>query len=139
MIIKLAEFVSGCPYLQCRTVGVNCLEKSYGSVSVEMTKNKRTIREYADGGALKMFTFVIALREAFAVGNTESRRIAEKCSLVEKWIEEQNINGFLPKLDGEVETVSIGVSKCFELVHTDGISARYAAEIEVAYYEELKT
>ncbi len=138
MIIKLAEFVSGCPYLQGRTVGVNCLEKSYGSVSVEMTKSKRTIREYADGGALKTSTFVLALREAFGVGDAESRRIAEKCSLVEKWIEEQNVNGFLPKLDGGVEIVSVGVSKCFELVHTDGISARYAAEIEVAYYEDLK-
>lgn len=134
MITKIADFISGCPYLEGAYARVNCLDREVGSVSVEMTKNKRSVREYADGGGLEALTFVIALREGFDVGEAENRRIAEKCSLFEKWIEEQNINGCLPEFEDGRTVASVGLSSCFELARTDNISARYEAEIEVIYY-----
>lgn len=134
MIIEVAKYLSGCPYMAGERVCVNYLGKEDASASLEMTKKRETVREYADGGILKAASFVLALRESFGIDEDESKRTAEKCQGIEKWIEEQNLKGNLPVLAGGEIAVSVGVSKCFEIVRTDTAMARYEAEIEVIYY-----
>lgn len=134
MIIEVAKYLSDCPCMAGERVCVNYLDKGDASASLEMTKSRETVREYADGGILKATNFVLALRESFGIDENESKRIAEKCQGIEKWIEEQNLKGNLPVLAGSESVISIGVSKCFEIVRTDTVTARYEAEIEVVYY-----
>lgn len=134
MIIEVAKYLSACPHLAGRGVSVNYLDKEEASASLEMIKKRNTVREYADGGVLKAAVFTLALRENFGIGEDESARIAEKCQGIEKWIEEQNLKENLPVLAGAEIAVSVGVSKCFEIVRTDTLAARYEAEIEVIYY-----
>ncbi len=131
MISKLASFISECPYLLGQVVKPNFLGKEAGMASLERTKDKRTVKGYADGGALVRYSFVLALRESFGLGDLDSQRISDKCSAIENWIEEQNLAGNTLKAKVGAEIASVGVAKCFELVKSDGASARYEAEIEV--------
>ncbi len=135
MISKLASFISECPVFLAEAVNTNFLGKRVGSASLEATKNKRAVREYADGGALICYSFVLALRESFGFGDLDSQRISDKCSAIENWIEEQNISRDALERCVGTEVVSIGVSKCFEMVKSDGALARYEAEIEVVCLE----
>ena len=131
MISKLASFISECPYLLGQIVKPNFLGKEAGMASLERIKDKRIIREYADGGTLVGNSFVLALRESFGLGDLDNSRVSDKCLAIENWIEEQNLaeNTLKEKVGGNI--ASVGVAKCFELVRSDGASARYEAEIEV--------
>ena len=134
MIAKVAEFLSGCPYLYGETVNINYLDKADGAISLGMSQKSVSLKEYSDGGALKGVFFILSLCKEFGPSFAENTRISENCESIENWVEEQNLKGNLPKLDGGREVVSIGVSKRFGLVHTNRIAARYEAEIEVIYY-----
>lgn len=131
MISKLASFISECPVFSGEVVMTGFLGKEVGRASLEATNDKRQVRQYADGGALTKYSFVLALRESFGFGDLDSQRISDKCTAIENWIEEQNISRDALESFVGAEVVSIGVSKCFELVKSDGASARYEAEIEV--------
>ena len=131
MISKLARFISESPAFSGEAVKTNFLGKEVGSASLEATKNRRSVRQYTDGGALTGYSFVLALRESFGLGDLDNQRISDKCSAIENWIEEQNISRDTLERFLGAEVVSVGVSKCFELVKSVGASARYEAEIEV--------
>ncbi len=134
MLKQTADFIETCPYLGGQPVNVNYLDKGEASVSLEQLPRLRSVREYSDGGALKGQSFVIALNEAFGTGEEDSVLISQKCQSIEKWLEEQNLSGNLPVLGDGAVAVSLGVTKQFAPVRTNGISARYEAEIEVIYY-----
>ncbi len=132
MISSLARYISDCPYLDGEKVNVNYLKKENASISLEMTKERSLIREYADGGTLKGITFVLALRMPFI--ESEGVRNSEKCQKIEKWIEEQNSKGCLPKLNGTETVISLRLKKGFAPGGVYGNFARYEAEIELIYY-----
>ena len=132
MINEMAKYLSGCPYLDSETVNVNYLKKETAAVSLEMTKERSVVREYADGGALRGVTFVIALRGRLV--GSEALLAAERCQKIEEWIEEQNRSGNLPQLDLGKPAIDLKVVKGFEATTVYGDRVRYEAEIEVIYY-----
>lgn len=136
MILKIAKFLSACPYLMGERINVNFLAQSDAAVSIMMTQTRKTVKEYADGGRLDAAVFVLALRESFGVDDSENKRIAEKCSNIERWIEEQSLSGSLPELAKDEAMAAIGIVKSFHMVRTDSMSARYEAELEVIYYAD---
>lgn len=132
MISSLAKYISDCPYLDGEKVNINYLKKEKAAVSLEMTKERSLVREYIDGGTLKGITFVLALRMPFAEG--EGLRNSEKCQKIEKWIEEQNSGGHLPKPNSGETAISLTIKKGFAPESFYGNFARYEAEIELIYY-----
>ena len=131
MIARLSEYISACPYFEGRGIKLNYLDKEIGSVSLEMTKNKKVLRNYADGGSLEQNVAVLALREGFGIGDNENQSTFRKCKQIEKWIDEElfEIKETGPCDDGVI--VFVKVLKPFEIVRTEGNFARYEAEIEV--------
>ncbi|MBR5155163.1 MAG: hypothetical protein IKW62_01600 [Clostridia bacterium] len=136
MIIEVAEYLSACPVLEGRRVCVNYLAEDEDSISVEVAKSRNSVKEYADGGKMRGITFTLSIRDNFGISQMENKEIAEKCREIENWVEEQNLKGNLPVLKGNDLSVSVGISKCFEIVETKDFSARYQADIELIYYND---
>ncbi len=133
MITEMAKYLSACPALEGREVSVNYLAKDIGSVSVEVTGSHDKIKEYADGGSMRSITFALLIRDNCGISQAENSDIAEKCQKIENWVEEQNLKGNLPVLKNCGHSVSVGISKCFEIAETQDFSARYKADIELIY------
>ncbi|MBQ9736964.1 MAG: hypothetical protein IJV86_00975 [Clostridia bacterium] len=132
MINEMAKYLSDCPYLDGETVNVNYLKRENAAVSLEMTKERSAVREYADGGALRGVTFVIALRGRLV--GSEALLASERCQKIEEWIEEQSLSGNLPQSHLGKPVVDLKVVKGFETATVYGDRVRYEAEIEVIYY-----
>ncbi len=134
MLVKMKDYLAECPELSAMEMCVNYLAENEGSASIEMWGNRENIREYADGGIMKSVIFTLAIRGSFGLSQPENREISDKCQKIENWVEEQNLKGNLPELEGEMHSVSVGISKCFRIVKTHDFSARYEAQIELIYY-----
>ena len=133
MITRLAEYISDCPYFEGREIKINYLDKEIGSVSLEATGNRKVVRSYADGGRLISEVFVLALREAFDMGDFENICITEKCKGIETWLESKAGD---EDFFGEKEEKALSflkILKPFHLVRTEGNFAKYEAEIETGY------
>ena len=133
MIRRLAECISACPYLEDREVKVNYLDKDIGAASIERAQSRKSEKAYTDGGRLENTVFVLALREAFGMGDFENQRIEEKCEAIEKWLEEE----FLESKD-DLGLIFLRLIKPFGISGTEGSFARYEAEIEVVYLKNQK-
>ncbi len=136
MLAKMADYLSGCPELLDSRVCVNYLAEGDGAVSLQILGDRSSVKEYADGGAMRRATFNLAIRSMFGISQPQNCDIAEKCEKIEKWIEEQNLRGNLPVLDGDLHAVSVGVKKCFEIADTKDFLARYEAQIELIYINQ---
>ncbi len=133
MIRRLAEYISACPYFEGRELNVNYLGKEIGSASLEMTGNRKTVRSYADGGSLEQTVFVLALREAFDMGDFDNQHIVEKCGAIEKWLEKETGDSEICGTKEDITLNSVRVLKPFSVISTEGSFARYEAEIEIVY------
>ncbi len=135
MLIEMAKFLSDCPELSGSQVCINYLAEGEGSVSLEVSGSREGVREYADGGVMRGVTFTLAIRSGFGISQPQNCDIEEKCRKIEKWIEEQNLKGILPVLQGSDRAVSIGVARRFLIASTKDYMARYEARIELIYYK----
>ena len=134
MLVEVAKYLSACPELEGRQVCINHLAENEESVSLEVSGSRDSVMEYADGGVMRGVTFILSIRDDFGVSQPESCDIARRCAKIEKWVEEQNLMGNLPVLEGSAKSVSLGVARCFEIVSTRDFLARYEMQIELIYY-----
>ena len=133
MINEMIEFLSLCPFLEGKEINVNYLDFTDEAIMLEPEGKRQVVRRYADGGILKSALFRLVIRRQFCSDISENKRIADEFALIEKWIEEQNLNGNLPAINDARKLVSVGVAKCFEISKIDRSSARYEAKIELIY------
>ncbi len=133
MLIKMATYLSRCPELSGRRVCVNYLAEAEGSVSLEISNSQSSVKEYADGGVMRTLSFTLSIRDSFGISQVDNCETARMCQGIERWIEEQNLMGNLPELEKGLCSVSVGVSKCFEIVQTKDFLAKYSAELELIY------
>lgn len=138
MVERLIEFLSECPQLKAR--GINCgyLGDDVGSCSVEMGARVYEAKRYSDGARLMKRQFVLALREIYSMDAQKNLAAAGVCGEVERWIEEMDRAGNLPKLSGFGTAKSISVVQGFRLMSAESLDARYEAELELEWYEEGK-
>jgi len=133
MINEMMEFLSLCPFLDGKEINVNYLDHTDKAIMLEPEGKRQVLRRYADGGLLKSALFRLVIRRPFCPDISENKKLANELGLIEKWIEEQNLNGNLPIIRDARRSVSVGVAKCFEITKTDRNSARYEAKIELIY------
>ena len=134
MIVEMANYLSGCPALRGRQVCVNYLGDGDGSVSLEVASSRENIKGYADGAVMRGITFILVLRDGFALSQSQNTEIARMCEEIEGWVEEQNLKGLLPDLLDGAQAISVGIARCFKIAQTRDFSARYEAQIELIYY-----
>ncbi len=133
-IIKaLREYISSCPYLHDGKIGVDYLEHEI-AYSIEPTPVAPIDTYFIDDSEIKQFAFILASRESYGQETIQNILNTEFYEDFNNWIEEQNLNGNLPKIDGieTIECTSTGYA------YQTGIdTARYQIPLKITYYKEL--
>ena len=129
MTEKLCEFLSGCPQLGGRVININYLGSENGCCSIEDSGAATVVRSYADGGRRLRREFVFAIRGICGKSKRDNLAAARLCEAVAAWVENENLSGRLPEIDGAAEVSASGG----EIASRGGLDARYEMKITVEY------
>lgn len=131
-IIKaIREFIEKCPHLHDGKIGVDYLENEV-AYSIEPTPVAPKDESFIDDSAIKQFAFIFASRESYGQETIQNMLNTEFYEDFSDWIEEQNINGNLPEIEGieTIECLSTGYA------YQTGIdTARYQIQLRITYYK----
>ncbi|MCF0125462.1 MAG: chloramphenicol resistance protein [Clostridia bacterium] len=131
-IIKaIREFIAKCPYLHDGKIGVDYLENEV-AYSIEPTPVAPKDASFIDDSAIKQFAFIFASRESYGQETIQNMLNTEFYEDFSDWIEEQNLNGNLPEIEGieTIECLSTGYA------YQTGIdTARYQIQLRITYYK----
>lgn len=131
-IIKaIREFIATCPHLHDGKIGVDYLENEM-AYSIEPTPVAPKDTSFIDDSAIKQFAFIFASRESYGQETIQNMLNTEFYEDFSDWIEEQNINGNLPEIEGieTIECLSTGYA------YQTGIdTARYQIQLRITYYK----
>lgn len=131
-IIKaIREFIAKCPHLHDGKIGVDYLENEM-AYSIEPTPVAPKDESFIDDSAIKQFAFIFASRESYGQETIQNMLNTEFYEDFSDWIEEQNINGNLPEIEGieTIECLSTGYA------YQTGIdTARYQIQLRITYYK----
>ena len=138
MIIKaLRDYISQCPYLYEFNKGINIdyLDNDSTTYSIEEVPSEPIIKRYINGDTKRQYDFIFASRESYGEDvfqNIENSGFYEDFS---SWIEEESLNGNLPNLEGNKESLEIKVSTTGYAFQTDDSSARYQIQLKLIYFQ----
>jgi len=131
-IIKvIREFIAQCPHIHDGKIGVDYLENEV-AYSIEPTPVAPKDESFIDDSAIKQFAFIFASRESYGQETIQNMLNTEFYEDFSDWIEEQNINGNLPEIEGieTIECLSTGYA------YQTGIdTARYQIQLRITYYK----
>jgi len=131
-IIKaIREFIAQCPHLHDGKIGVDYLENEV-AYSIEPTPVAPKDESFIDDSAIKQFAFIFASRESYGQETIQNMLNTEFYEDFSDWIEEKNINGNLPEIEGieTIECLSTGYA------YQTGIdTARYQIQLRITYYK----
>lgn len=138
MIIEsIKEFMKSCPYLENDRININCLGGKPVSYSIEQVADNPVIKKYCDGGVLKQYRFVFAMRDAYDENPVFNQAAAEFFEKLEEWIFKQNQIKNLPRLENEKHIAEgIEVVSDTQLFDSSIDSVRLQAEIRFIYRQE---
>ena len=134
LIKEMAEYLSGCPYLDKAGIKINYLEGKPLAFSLKMLPVEPVVKRYADGGAVCEAQFLLSFRQEYSRAEAGNRAAAELCENVEAWICDQNNKGMLPDLGQEATPLSLAVAKSFGITPSGGIDARFEATLRLNYF-----
>jgi len=133
-IKAIREYIATCPYLNDGKIGVDYLENEI-AYSIEPTPVSPQDVDFIDDSGIKQLAFIFASRESYGQETIQNILNTEFYEDFSDWIEENNFNGILPKIDGieTIECLSTGYA------YQTGIdTARYQIQMRITYYKELK-
>jgi len=133
-IKAIREYIATCPYLHDGKIGVDYLENEI-AYSIEPTPVSPQDVDFIDDSGIKQLAFIFASRESYGQETIQNILNTEFYEDFSDWIEENNFNGILPKIDGieTIECLSTGYA------YQTGIdTARYQIQMRITYYKELK-
>ena len=128
---RLKEFF--CQYPEFSEPGVDFLGADNYSISINPIPCEPLIKSYRDGGSMKQYCFILAIRlgygKALAEGNAGVlERFAE-------WIEKKSRLGEVPVLDGGKTAQSIEVTQIGVMAEENVHSAEYNIKCRLVYTE----
>lgn len=139
IIESLSEYFEACPILRGGKIRVDYLGENPAdrSITIDAVPCKPIIRQYADGGTLRQYLFVIGSREYYSEDifqNLVNNGLYEDLA---KWIERQNRAGIYPQLDGGRSCQSIEALSTAYLLEENPLSnnARYQIQCRIIYTE----
>lgn len=134
---SLSEYFAGCPILEGGKIRVDYLGANPADreVTIDAVPCKPILKEYADGGTLRQYLFVIGSREYYSEDifcNLLNNGLYEDLSA---WIERQNRAGHLPALDGGRRCQSVEALSTAYLMEENPLSgnARYQIQCRMTY------
>lgn len=136
IIESIRTFMCSCPFLKDGVINVDYLGNKPTEYVIEGVPTSKVVKQYADGGALKQYTFIFGSREYYGSDvliNIENSRFYEDFS---NWLDSQSRAGVLPKLDSgmpqKIEALSTGY-----MFDGNGRDARYQIQCRLTYYENF--
>ena len=131
-IIKaIREYIEKCPYLHAGKIGVDYLENEM-AYSIEPSPVSPKDTNFIDDTGIKQFAFIFASRESYGQETIQNILNTEFYEDFSNWIEENDMNGILPEIDGieTIECLSTGYA------YQTGIdTARYQIQLRITYYK----
>ena len=132
-IIKaIRNYIATCPYLHDGKIGVDYLDNEI-AYSIEPSPVSPKERDFIDGSGIKQFVFIFASRDSYGQETIQNMLNTEFYEDFCDWIEENNMNGILPDIDG-IETIEcLSTGYAFQT----GIDpARYQIQLRITYYKD---
>lgn len=126
----IREFIEKCPLLEGGKVNVDYIKEKIGSYSVDETPNTTILKKYRDGGSLRQITFDFSIQAAFNV--LENIKNSKFCDDFMDWIEQQDSEGVLPKIDG-AQSISCNRGTILQTTETTAV---YVIPIKFEYEQE---
>lgn len=137
IIESLSEYFADCPILRGGQIRVDYLGENPAdrTVTIDAVPCSPIIRQYADGGTLRQYLFIVGSREYYSEDifqNLVNNGLYEDLSA---WIERQSRDGVFPQLDGGRICQSIEALSTAYLLEENPLSnnARYQIQCRITY------
>lgn len=140
MIIKsLRDYIRTCPHLDAFNnaikVNVNYLEADADTYSIEEVPIEPILKKYVNGDSIRQYAFIFTSREPYGIDvlqNIDNSGFYEKFA---DWIENQNNNEILPKLEGNLEPLEIKVTSTGYAFAVTEDTAQYQINLRLKYFK----
>lgn len=116
-------------------LNINYLLEKEHAVSIETVPCNPVLKKYVDGGELRQYEFVLALREGYNDCVEENIGTAEFFEKLSELIEEKSDEGDLPHLEKYEAREMRCVSHGYAISNTQR-SARYQMQCKFIYYKK---
>lgn len=137
IVDKIIGFISQCPFLDEMTpVKADYCNEDAISYCVETSAKAKELETYIDGSKVLQLAFVFSSKEVMSDYddvNIENAIFYEKFS---DWIEEQNIAGNLPLLEGKLSSISVTVVSHGYIVQSEADRGRYEIQMILKYFKK---
>lgn len=141
MIIKeLRDYIRTCPHLDTFNnairVNVNYLEPKADTYSIEEVPIEPIVKKYVNGDSIRQYAFIFTSREPYGVDvlqNIDNSGFYEKFA---DWIENQNNNEILPKLEGNLEPLEIKVTSTGYAFAVTEDTAQFQIQLRLKYFKK---
>lgn len=138
IVESVREFIKKCPHLDefAKSINVEFLAEEFTSYTIETVPVETIVKKFVNGDAIKQFVFIFASRESYGsdvMQNIENSQFYEQFA---DWIYRENLNGNLPVLDGNKESMSLEVSTTGYPVQTSIDTAQYQIQLKLKYFEK---
>ncbi|MDU5109762.1 MAG: chloramphenicol resistance protein [Clostridium sp.] len=141
MIIKaLRDYIRNCPHLDTFNnairVNVNYLEPEAETYSIEEVPIEPILKKYVNGDSIRQYAFIFTSREPYGIDvlqNIDNSGFYEKFA---DWIESQNNNEILPKLEGNLEPLEIKVTSTGYAFAVTEDTAQFQIQLRLKYFKK---
>lgn len=137
VVDKIIDFISMCPFLDEMTpVKADYCNEDAVSYCVETSAKSKLLETYVDGSQILQLSFVFSSKEVMSDYdnvNIENTIFYEKFS---DWVEEQNIIGNLPQLEGRLSSISVTVVSHGYIVQSEADRGRYEIQMNLKYFRK---
>lgn len=137
IVDKIIDFIGQCPFLDEMTpVKADYCNEDAISYCVETSAKAKELETYIDGSKVLQLAFVFSSKEVMSDYddvNIENAIFYEKFS---DWVEEQNIAGNLPQLEGKLSSISVTVVSHGYVVQSEADRGRYEIQMKLKYFKK---
>ena len=140
IIDNLRNYIRKCPHLDkfnnAIKVNVNYLEPHADTYSIEEIPIEPIIKKYVNGDSVRQYAFIFTSREFYGVDvlqNIDNSGFYEKFA---DWIDKNNDNDMLPKLDNGMEAISIETTSTGYAFAVTEDTAQFQIQLKLKYYKK---
>lgn len=142
IIDSLRNYIRKCPHLDTFNnairVNVNYLAPDADTYSIEEVPIEPVVKKYVNGDAVRQYAFIFTSREPYGADvlqNIDNSGFYEKFA---EWIENNNDNDVLPKLDNGMEAISIETTSTGYAFAVTEDTAQFQIQLKLKYFKKGK-
>lgn len=143
IIDSIRKFILTCPFLNESSDGgirlnVNYLGEDSTVYSIEEIPCDPVLNTYINGDSSRQFQFIFCSREPYGSDIIQNLANSDFYEDFANWIEEQNLIGNFPTLEGKCRSEEIKVTGPGYAFQVDTDKARYQIELRFKYLKKRK-